>query len=129
MKFSYKILPERRLNVLRYAGAVSVSDVMRVTQEFWADERFNPEFNGIVDLEATTTRAKVGDLKSLLDFLESNRRSTGWWVAILTDPKTAALAIIFKAALNSSFRLEIVNSWEAACKFLQIDFTEDLARI
>jgi len=124
MKFSYTILPERRLNMLRFKGSVAVQDVLAAIQQFWADERYNPEFNGIVCLEGVTTRAKIEDLRGLLEFLEGNRKSTGGWAAILTEPKATALALIFKAAFQGSFNLEIVSDWEAACRYLQVDLPE-----
>ncbi len=127
MKFSYTILPERRLNILRFKGSVSVQDVTTVLQQFWADARYNPEYNGIVSLEGVTTRAKMEDLKVLLDFLENRRQSVGWWAAILTEPKATALALIFKAAFHGSFNLEIVADWEAACRFLQVDMPAEAA--
>lgn len=129
MKFSYTILPERRLSILRFKGSVSVQDVMTVIQQFWADERYNPEYNGIVSLEGVTTRAKIEDLKALLDFLEGHRKSVGWWAAILTEPKATALALIFKAAFHGSFNLEIVADWEAACRFLQVDLPQTAVKI
>lgn len=125
MKFSYTILPERRLNILRFKGSVSVQDVTSVIQQFWTDDRYNPEYNGIVSLEGVTTRAKIEDLKVLLDFLENNRKSVGWWAAIFTEPKATALALIFKAAFHGSFNLEIVADWQAACRFLQVEVPEN----
>jgi|SRR6478609_7402909 len=127
MKFSYTILPERRLNILRFKGSVSVQDVTTVIQQFWADTRYNAEYNGIVSMEGVTTRAKMEDLKVLLDFLEGSRKSVGWWAAILTEPKATALALIFKAAFHGSFNLEIVSDWEAACRFLQVDMPAEAA--
>ncbi len=125
MKFSYHIMPEKRLAIVRFSGSVSIADVTRNIELFWADSHYNAEYNGIVDLQGVTTRAKVEDLKVLLDFLERRRSSVGWWVAILTEPKPTALALIFKAAFAGSFKLEIVSSWSAACKFLQIDVPQD----
>ena len=129
MKFSYTILPERRLNILRFKGSVSVLDVTSSIEQFWADERHNPEYNGIVCLEGVTTRAKIEDLKVLLNFLESQRKSVGWWAAILTEPKATALALIFKAAFQGSVNLEIVSDWEAACRFLQVDLPVSVAKV
>src|SRR4051812_26056385 len=127
MKFSYRILPEKRLHIVRFSGSVSVADVTQNIQQLWADHRYNPQYNGIVDLKGVTTRAKVGDLKGLLEFLENTKMSFGWWAAILTEPKPTALALIFKATFVGSFKLEVVSSWEAACKFLQIEPTDDIA--
>lgn len=121
MKFTYRILPEQRLNILRFSGSVSVADVTRHIQQFWADSEYDPTYNGIVDLEGVTTRAKVEDIKTLLDFLENQKTGTGWWAAILTEPKPTALALIFKAVFKGPIKLEVVSSWQAACKFLQID--------
>lgn len=128
MKFSYRILPERRLNLVRFSGSVSVTDVTQSLQQLWADHRYNPEYNGIVDLKGVTTRAKVEDLRGLLQFMENTKTSSGWWAAILTEPKPTALALIFKATFVGTFKLEIVSTLEAACKFLQIEQTEDIAQ-
>ena len=127
MKFSYRILPEQKLNIVRFSGSISVADITDNVQHLWADARYNPAYNGIVDLQGVTTRAKVEDLKALLDFLESRKSSFGWWAAILTEPKPTALALIFKATFAGSFKLEIVSSWDAACKFLQIELPESVA--
>lgn len=120
-KFSYNIIPEKRLAILRFNGSVSVADVTEATEQVWADSRYDPSYNGIVSLEGVTTRAKVEDLKQLLDLLENEHTSTGFWAAILTEPKPMALALIFKAVFQGALRLEVVSSWEAACRFLQID--------
>ncbi len=127
MKFSYRILPEQKLNIVRFTGSVSVTDVTTNVQQLWADARYNPSYNGIVDLEGVTTRAKVEDLKVLLEFLEARKDSYGWWAAILTEPKPTALALIFKATFAGTFKLEVVSSWEAACKFLQIELPPGVA--
>lgn len=129
MKFSYTILPERRLNLLRFKGSVSVQDVISSIELFRADERHNPEYHGIVCLEGVTTRAKIEDLKVLLNFLESSHKSVGWWAAIMTEPKATALALIFKAAFQGSVNLEIVSDWEAACRFLQVDLPDNVAKV
>jgi len=129
MKFTYTILPERRLSILRFKGSVAVKDVTAAIDQFWNDQHYNAEFNGIVSLEGVTTRAKIEDLKVLLNYLETNRKSVGWWAAIMTEPKATALALIFKAAFHGSFNLEIVSDWEAACRFLQVDLPEATVKI
>jgi hypothetical protein len=46
---SYKILPEFKLIICNYQGDISVKDVMQLTQTFVGDERFDPEFNVLID--------------------------------------------------------------------------------
>jgi len=126
MRFSYNILPERRLNLLRFSGSISLADIKRATEQFWADARFHPEYTGVADMSDIVPRVKIEDLKALLEYLETNHRSVGRWVVILTEPKPTALALIFKAAFRGRFQLEVVSSWSAAAHFLQMELPEPL---
>lgn len=131
MKFSYEIYPQLRLNILRFSGAITVGDIVRGINQLWADSRYDPTFNGIVNLEGTTTpRAGLDDVKSLLAFLRDHEKiSTSRWAAIFTEPKPTALAMILKAALPGPINLEIVSTWEAACHVLQVNLPEELAEV
>lgn len=129
MRFSYRILPEKRLAILRFRGSLSVTDITQSVEAFWQDQAYTPELNGIVRLERVTTKARVEDLKVLLDFLESRPNTQGSWAAVFTDPKATALALMFKAVFRASFALEIVSSWEAAQDFLRNRSSEPTAAL
>lgn len=125
MKFSYTILPDQRLSILRFRGSVSVKDIAEATHAFWSDQRYHPAYNGIACLEGVTTRARVADLRELLRLLEARNTSIGTWAAICTEPRPTTLAMMFKAAFTGTIRLEIVSSWEAACRFLQVELPKE----
>jgi hypothetical protein len=128
MKFSYSIHPDRKLNVLRFSGAITIADITRSTEQLWADPLYDRTYNGIVNLQGVTTpRAGLEDIKALLAFYRHDKTSVGWWTAIFSEPKPTALALIFKAALTGPFRLEIVSTWEAACRFLEMDVPASFA--
>jgi hypothetical protein len=120
-KFSYSILPEQKLCLLRFAGHVSLGHVTRGVQQLWADPAYDPFFNGIVNLEGVTTRAGLDELQSLITFFQQRRSSAGQWVVVFTEPKPTALGMMFKAAWKGSFNIEVVSTWEAACRFLRVD--------
>jgi len=121
MKFTYEILPERRLNVLRFSGSVSLKDVLAGTRKLWADERYDPHFNGIVDLQGVTTQATMDDVRALVSFLQEDGTSRGRWAAIFTEPKPTALAMLFKVACPAFLTMEVVSTWEAACHYLRVE--------
>lgn len=130
MKFSYEIYPEHRLSVLRFTGAITVGDVVRGIQQLWADKRYRPEYNGIVNLQgATAPRAGLEDVKSLLAFLRDDKVSVSQWAAIFTEPKPTALAMIMKAALPGPMKLEVVSSWEAACRVVEVNLPAEMAEV
>lgn len=120
-KSSHVILPDLHLTVMRFTGSVSLGDVTRGIERLQADPAYDPRYNGIVNLEGVTTRASINDVRALLTFLTRPRTSSGHWAVIFTEPKATALALVFKAASPGPFRLEIVSTWEAACRYLGVD--------
>lgn len=120
-KFAYTILPARRLCLLRYCGVITLDDVTRGVEQLWTDPGYDPFFNGIVNLEGVTTRAGIGELQRLIAFLQKRNSSAGQWVVIFSEPKITALGLMFKAAWMGPFNIEVVSTWEAACRFLRVD--------
>lgn len=120
LKFVYTIIPAQRLALLRFSGSVTLGDVIRGIERIRADPRYDPHFNGIVNMEGVTTRAGISELQALLSFLEKRHSSVGQWVVVFSEPKTTALGMMFKAAWFGPFNIEIVSTWEAACRFLRV---------
>lgn len=120
-KFSYSLMPAQRLCLVRFSGNISLGDITRGMQQLWADPGYDPLFNGIVNLEGVTTRAGLDELQSLISFLKNHRSSDGRWVAVFSEPKPTALGMMFKAAWKGAFNIEIVSTWEAACRYLHVD--------
>src|SRR5689334_12863500 len=108
MKFSYDILPERHLAILRLKGSITLKDVLRGIRQLSADPRYKPAYDRIVDLEGVTTQPPIGDITPLIVFLQQEKStSQGRWAAIFTEPKPTALALIFKVACHAAFTLEV----------------------
>lgn len=120
-KHTHTILPEQRLILCRFRGQVTLADILRGVEALWADPAFNPEFNGIANLEGVTTRAGVEDLQALIAFFEKRNASRGRWAVVFSEPKPTALGMIFKAAWPGPFNIEVVSTWEAACRFLHVE--------
>jgi hypothetical protein len=122
VKFTYDILPERRLILQRFAGDTSLAEVLEATRRLWADPRYSRTYDGIVDLSATTVGISMEDLRALIGILrESEQMSTGRWGAVATSPLTTACAMIYQRALAPQQEFEVFSSWDAACGFLGVD--------
>ena len=120
-KWTYSIRPAQRLCLMRFYGNVTLTDITRGIEQLRADPAYDPFFNGIVNLEGVTTRAGLDELRALIAFLQKRRSSAGQWVVIFTEPKPTALGMMFKAAWKGPFNIEVVSTWEAACRFLRVD--------
>ncbi len=120
-KHAFTILREQRLILCRFRGYVTLADVKEATEALWAAPGYDPSFNGIVNLEGVTTRAGLDELQALIGFLRNRASSTGHWVVVFTEPKAATLGMLFKVAWPGPFRIEVVSTWEAACRFLKVD--------
>jgi hypothetical protein len=120
-KSSHVIMPEKRLILMRFTGAVSLADITQRTEQLWNDALYDPSYCGIVTLERAKVRASIEDVRALIAFLQNTRASSSYWAVVFAEPKATALAMVFKAAWRGSFKLEIVSTWEAACRFLHVD--------
>lgn len=114
--------------MVRFRGHVSLTDIVSGVRQLWADPLYQTEYDGLVDLADTTTRATVADLRSLLTFLTHAKVSRGRWVGIFNEPKPTALAMLFKAANPLPLSFEVVSTWEAACAHLRQEIPTDLRR-
>lgn len=120
-KHSFTILSDHQLILCRFRGHVTLADIKRGTELLWADPAYDPSYNGIVNLEGVTTRAGLDELQALIGFFQARNSSTGQWVVVFSEPKSTTLGMLFKAAWSGSFRIEIVSTWEAACRFLNVN--------
>lgn len=128
MRFHYDILPDRRLIVLRFRGPVGLQEILAGVRRLWADPIYQPEFDGVADLDEITTTASLPDVRSLLQFLQHTKTSRGRWAVIFNDPKAVTLGLLFKAASTLPLHLEVVSNWTAACAHLRQDIPADLQR-
>lgn len=115
------IWPERRLVIQRISGVVAVREIIAAIQLLWNDARFRGDFNGIIDLRRCTTTAGQADFRILVEFLKQDCPARGHWVALLDDPKSTALALLFKALNPGPFSFDVCSTWETACRHLRIE--------
>jgi hypothetical protein len=120
-KCQHTILPDRHLILVNFTGPLSLADITRGIERLWDDPLYDAGYNGIVNLERATIRAGIEDVRALIRFLQHRKTSFSHWAVVFTEPKATALAMVFKAAWRGSFKLEIVSTWEAACRFLSVD--------
>ena len=119
MKFTYEILPERRVILQRYAGSFSLADLLASTQRLWDDPLYSRSYDGIVDLSATSVAISMNDLRSLIGFLRtSERTSTGRWGAVANSPLVTACAMIYQRAIAPVHEFEVFSTWDAACDYI-----------
>jgi len=126
MKFSYEILPEKRLIHLRFEGVFTLQELLTGVELMWSDERYRPDYEGIVDLTDTSVGVDLTDFRALIEFLRNEQRtSKSRWAAVVTTPLAAACALLYKQACAAPHTLEVFSTWEAACRFLKIDLPPD----
>ena len=93
----------------------------RLRFRLWADPLYSKNYDGIVDLSATTVGISMEDLRALIGFLQENdQMSTGRWGAVVSSPLTTACAMIYQRALAPRHEFEVFATWEAACGFLGV---------
>jgi len=122
MKFSFDIQPEHRAIYARYEGKFTLDDLLATTRQLWADPRYSPDYNGVVDISAGSVSVDINDLRTLAAFLvREPATSSGRWAAVATTPLAIACSLIYRSALRRRHGFEIFSTWEAACGFLQLD--------
>ena len=128
MKFCYKIFPERRAIVARYAGALTLSELVASAETMWADPSYSRKFDGIADISDASLGVAMSDFRALLGFLRDHHRtSQGRWAAVATTPFATACGMMYRGALFGRHTLEIFSTWEAACNFINGDLPSDVS--
>ncbi len=126
MKFSYEILPEKRLICLRYEGAFTLKELLMGTELLWSDQRYHPDYQGIVDLTDSTVGVGWADFRAFVEFLcREDRTSRSRWAAVAGTPLAAACALLYKQACTAPHSLDVFSTWDAACNFLKVELSPD----
>ncbi|MEO8207050.1 MAG: hypothetical protein ABI615_12785 [Chthoniobacterales bacterium] len=121
-QFSFTILPEKSLILLRLDGSFSLEDLFAATMAVWADPNYSESFRGILDLTRTSLHISVSDLHALTRFLrEDKKTSLGRWASVVTSPVATAFVFLYKKALAPRQNMEAFSTVEAACDFLKTD--------
>jgi len=122
MNVRYEILPEQRLILKRCKGEFTLLDLITSSRSIWSDPRYCKTFDGIIDLSKADCGFHIDDVRGLVDFfLTHENTSIGRWAAIASSPLVTAFALIYKRGLLDRHPFEVFSTWEAACKFLDLD--------
>lgn len=117
----FEIFPEQRIVLVRYRGEVTAADLIEGTRALWADPRYDPRFEGIVDLSDHRLRASTDDFRAYLDFLvEQPKTSTARWAAVATTPLATAFGLLYQRALARRHPFGVYSGWAAACASLRL---------
>jgi hypothetical protein len=122
MKFSFEILPEPRAIFARYEGKFTLEELFATTRQLWADPRYSPTYDGLVDLTDGAFSVDMNDLRTLMDFLvRAPTTSSGRWAAVASTPLSIACGLLYRTALRRRHVFQVFSSWDAAYEFLKFD--------
>lgn len=126
MNCHYEIYPERRLILMRYAGAFTLTQLTDIARKLWADKRYSKSYNGIIDLTDSGVKVAREDFQALVEFVAGNKHtSEGRWAAVATSPLATACGMIYKRAVAKRHSFEVFSTFEAAGAFVGIDLGEE----
>ncbi len=119
--FHYDIFPEKRLIFQRYSGRFTLAELLAAIEKLWSDPRYDPTFDGLIDLSSDCAPPSMADFRSLLEFVQGSAKTTsGRWAAIAHSPLVTACGLIYKRAMARRHVFEVFSTCDAACAFLGI---------
>jgi hypothetical protein len=125
MEFEYETYPEQRMIVTRYRGAFTFATLIECSEKLWADQRYRPEYDGVVDL--TDGKLTIGrqDFRAVIDFVRrEDRASRGRWAAVANSPFATACSLLFQRAIEDRHPFGVFSTFEAAGTFLGMSFAD-----
>jgi len=122
MPFCFDILPEKRAIFVRFEGRFTLEQLLAAARELWADPRYSPAYDGLVDISAGSISIDMKDLRKLIAFLlDEPATSRGRWAAVATTPLAIAGGLLYRSAMKSRHVFDVFSTWEAACEFVMFD--------
>lgn len=122
MKFSFDILPEKKAIFARYEGKFTLEDLLATTRQLWADPRYSPDYDGLVDISDGSLNVGINDLRMLMGFLMNEPfTSKGRWAAVATTPLAIACGLLYRTVMKNRHAFAVFSTWEAACAFVNFD--------
>lgn len=118
MEYRYEIYPASRAIVGRISGRARLEELMQLVHALWADPRYSPAFDGVMDLEKDFGLA-MSDFRPLLDYLRQHpRTSSGRWAVVTNSPLTTACGFIYRHTMAGRHSFDVFSTREAACAFV-----------
>lgn len=100
---------------------MTADDMAKSTELLWADPLYDKSYIGVCDLTRASISMHASEIPALVSFFNNPQTSSGRWAVIVSEPKSTALGMLFKASAVARPWIEIFTSWESACAFLQAD--------
>lgn len=75
-RIAYDILPEQHLILTYFEGKITVKELFKINEEFMADERFNIEFNQIMDMRSAIGIGFSFEILEYFNFLKNTQKFT-----------------------------------------------------
>ena len=122
MEFKYIILPEKSLVLERFKGRFDKAAMMETVRTIWENPRYQPHFNGLLDLRQAEVKIEVEDLRELTKLLEINEKAArGKFVLLISDALAAALSMVLSSQMMDTQEIAVHSSLEAAFNTLDAD--------
>ena len=125
---NYEIITDLSLIVESYIGITSVSDVIRVREEFLKDERYSSGFNRLTDFRNSRLKMNQKDIMTYIKYA-TDKMVDGDIIrhsAILTcTPNETAISYLLRVNQNGlPFMIEVYSTVEAALSWLRVPHEE-----
>jgi hypothetical protein len=125
MNYGHVIDTQRQFIFQVFSGAFSTAQIIACTQRLWNDPAYSKTYSGIADISLMTPSSGSGDLRAVINFLQSDHHtSEGRWAVITSSPLAAASSMVYKKAMAGRHVLEVFSTWECASGFLQLDLPQ-----
>jgi len=122
---NYLIIPEYKLTLECCYGKVKVDDAIRMKQNQFLDNFYNPNYNIITDFRKLTSIIKRTTFKSINNFIKFLEKSgVQNNIALLAkSPEQVVVATILKQLCLKRLSIEVgvFTTLEAALKFVNVD--------
>lgn len=119
MDYVYEIVPEEGLIIETVTGEITVEEMAQKTEKVFSDPKFEPTFNGLLDLRGATSKMTKVELYGFVDFLErTGKFGESRWAVLASDPIVVALTQVFQNRLRNPDAVGVFGSPGAAAGFL-----------
>jgi len=119
MNFTYSIVPERELILVRVTGGVNYALFKLSLQYAWTRPDYNPAYSTLVDLREADVILSTPEMTSLINMLvETKLVKKARFSLVITKPFEAALAMIFESKLAQRMNTKVFSKLEDGAGFM-----------
>ena len=121
--YSFKIIPELNLIVLRLSEVVFWEDIEEYYGKLIKDPNYHRELMGVCDLRGADMRFTPEQSKILAQMSREQQLTTGKWAFIADTPSGTALSVVFGREIEDFHDSQFFCTVESASDYLDIDLT------